>query len=351
MKIVKPLRVIAWSAFALTLVCILIGYLFWRLPNRYSMLYLSPILAGTAVLIFLSSFFLTRYIYKRYVIKPITDIYKFITRLRNLNERNFGWNENHQVEKAINFILLEWSSQSREAMDHYKQVESYRREFLSNVSHELKTPIFSIQGYIHTLIDGGIEDEDINMLYLNKAGKSIDRLISIVDDLESISRLEAGELIIEQRTFDIRDLTKDVIESLELQAREKNVKIFINETLEKPCYVYADKEKIRQVLVNLLVNSIKYGKHDGQTEVGFRDQGDLVYISVVDNGIGVESHQLPRLFERFYRVDKSRSREQGGTGLGLAIVKHILEAHQQSIVAESEIGIGTTFSFTLKKSK
>ena len=351
MKIVKPLRIIAWSAIAITAVCLIIGYIFWMIPTRYSFRYLIPIAIIVAVIILLSSFFLIRYIYKRYVIKPITDVYMFITRLRNLNERNFGWNENHQVEKAINFILLEWSSQSREAMDHYKQVESYRREFLSNVSHELKTPIFSIQGYIHTLIDGGIEDHDINMLYLNKASKSIDRLISIVDDLESISRLEAGELIIEQRTFDICDLTKDVIESLEMQAVEKNIKLYINEASEKPCYVYADREKIRQVFVNLLVNSIKYGKPDGQTEISFRDQGDLVYVAVEDNGIGVESYQLPRLFERFYRVDKSRSREQGGTGLGLSIVKHILEAHQQSIVAESEIGKGTTFSFTLKKSK
>ena len=351
MKIVKPVKVIAWSAVAISVACIAIGWLFTKLPFVYSMKYATTIAIVISILLFLISFFLMRYIYKRYVIKPITDVYKFITRLRNLKERNFGWNENHQVEKEINFLLLEWSSQSRESMDHFNQVETYRREFLSNVSHELKTPIFSIQGYVHTLLDGGIEDQDINMLYLNKASKSIDRLISIVDDLESISRLEAGELLIEQRTFDICDLTKDVIESLELQAKEMNVKVFINEASDKPFYVFADREKIRQVIVNLLVNSIKYGKRDGQTEVSFKDEGDIISTSIADNGIGVDHHDIPRLFERFYRVDKSRSREQGGTGLGLAIVKHIIEGHQQLIVADSEIGVGSTFTFTLKKSK
>ncbi len=351
MKIVKPLRIIAWSAVAITLAVAAIGWLFTKLPFVYSMKYATTISVVISLLIFLISFFLMRYIYKRYVIKPITDVYKFITRIRNLKERNFGWNENHQVEKEINFLLLEWSSQSRESMDRFNQVETYRREFLSNVSHELKTPIFSIQGYVHTLLDGGIEDQDINMLYLNKASKSIDRLISIVDDLESISRLEAGELIIEQRTFDICDLTKDVIESLELQAKEMNVKLIIEDASNKPFYVYADREKIRQVLVNLLVNSIKYGKREGQTKVSFKDAGDVITSAVTDNGIGVEHYQIPRLFERFYRVDKSRSRERGGTGLGLAIVKHIIEAHQQTIVAESEIDKGSTFTFTLKKSK
>lgn len=347
-KIVKPLRVIAISALIMTLICILTGYLFFLTPNRWSLM---AVAIGLSVALFIISFFLFRFIYKQFLIKPIYDVYKNIARLRNLKERNFGWNEDHQVEKEINFILLKWSSESREETKQFKQVETYRREFLSNVSHELKTPIFSIQGYVHTLIDGGIEDQDINMLYLNKAAKSIDRLISIVADLESISKLEAGELDIEPRTFDICDLTNDVIESLEIHAKEKNVKVLINENSDKPFYVFADKDRIRQVLVNLLVNSIKYGKVNGLTEVRFNDDGENIMIEIADNGIGVEQYQLPRLFERFYRVDKSRSREQGGTGLGLSIVKHILEAHQQNIIVESEIEKGTTFSFSLKKSK
>jgi two-component system phosphate regulon sensor histidine kinase PhoR len=264
--------------------------------------------------------------------------------LRELN----GSGDN--IAENINKILIDWSNESREEIDHLKQVETYRREFLTNVSHELKTPIFSAQGYVHTLIDGGIDDRDVNMLYLQKASRSIDRLINIVDDLESISRLEAGDLIIEPRTFDIGDLAQDVIESLELQAKERNVKLTLMDNSEK-CYVYADKDLIRQVFVNLVVNSIKYGKRDGQTEIRYQYSGEQVIVDVEDDGIGIEKGHLPRLFERFYRVDKSRSREQGGTGLGLAIVKHILEAHQQTISVNSEIGTGTTFIFSLKRSK
>jgi two-component system phosphate regulon sensor histidine kinase PhoR len=208
-----------------------------------------------------------------------------------------------------------------------------------------------VQGYIHTLIDGGIEDQDVNMLYLQKAARSLDRLISIVDDLESISKLEAGKMIIEQRTFDICDLAKEVIELLELQAKEKGMKLSVNENSDKTFYVYADKERIRQVLVNLLMNSIKYGKNDGHTEINFIDNAEIVITEINDNGIGISKEHLPRLFERFYRVDKSRSRDEGGTGLGLAIVKHIIEAHNQKINVKSDIGLGTTFSFTLAKSK
>jgi two-component system, OmpR family, phosphate regulon sensor histidine kinase PhoR len=308
------------------------------------------------LVLFLISFMLLgltfRILYRRYVFSSLNQIYKNIVRLRYPNEplRPFG-NQNTEIAEGINRILVDWSNESREEIDHLKQIENYRREFLSNVSHELKTPIFSIQGYVHTLIDGGIEDHDINVLYLNKASRSIDRLINIVDDLESISKLEAGELPVEQRTFDINDLTKDVIESLEFQSKEKNVKVAISANSERPHYVFADRDLIRQVLVNLIVNSIKYGSKDGKTEIRFTDADDKIIIDVEDDGIGIQKQHLSRLFERFYRVDKSRSREQGGTGLGLAIVKHIIEAHHQQISVNSEIGKGTIFSFSLKKSK
>jgi len=251
----------------------------------------------------------------------------------------------------INRILEENAKEQKEEIDHLMQMELYRKEFLGNVSHELKTPIFNVQGYIHTLIDGGIEDYDINLLYLNKAARSIDRLISIVEDLESISKIESGQLILELRTFDITELAREVLESSELMAREKKIHLYIKETTNKPNYVYADKERIRQVLVNLIVNSIKYGRENGFTEVRFYDYDDQVTIEIEDNGTGIEKQNLPRIFERFFRVDKSRSRIQGGTGLGLAIVKHIIEAHFQKIGAVSEPGHGTTFTFTLKKSK
>ncbi len=234
---------------------------------------------------------------------------------------------------------------------HLKELEAYRKDFLGNVSHELKTPIFTIQGYVHTLLEGGIDDRDIDILYLQKASKSIDRLISIVDDLESISRLEAGELILDQRTFDIGELITEVIDSLEMRAEEFQMTLYFNAENTKQVYVYADKDRIRQVLVNLLVNSIKYGRKGGQTIVSVDEHNRYCTIDVRDNGIGIEKQHLGRLFERFYRVDKSRSREMGGTGLGLAIVKHIIEAHRQKISVDSALGEGTTFTFTLQKSR
>ena len=329
------------------LVSIIVELIFYFIEHSFSLILFVSILLAT----FLCSYFVLLAVYQNHFEKHFDRIYKSIVKLRNpsqpLRELN---GDGNNIAENINKILIDWSNESREEIDHLKQVETYRREFLTNVSHELKTPIFSAQGYVHTLIDGGIDDRDVNMLYLQKASRSIDRLISIVDDLESISRLEAGDLIIEPRTFDIGDLAQDVIESLELQAKERNVKLTLKDNTEKH-YVYADKDLIRQVLVNLIVNSIKYGKRDGQTEVRYQYSGEQVIVDVVDDGIGIEKGHLPRLFERFYRVDKSRSREQGGTGLGLAIVKHILEAHHQTISVQSEIGNGTTFSFSLKRSK
>lgn len=304
-------------------------------------------------LLFVFSFLLIavsyRLLYRRFIFHHLLAIYDTVYRLRHPGLPVPVKTSQTDLASEIRSLLNDWDAVSREEIDQLKQVENYRRDFLSNVSHELKTPIFSIQGYIHTLIDGGIEDADINMLYLNKASKSMDRLISIVDDLESISRLEAGMLVVEERTFDLAELAKDVIESLEMQAREKKITFSVND--DKPHYVFADKDMIRQVLVNLLVNSIKYGKQEGHTYIQFTDSADSVNTKVSDNGIGIEGHHLKRLFERFYRVDKSRSREQGGTGLGLAIVKHIIEAHRQQISVESEFGKGTTFSFNLRKSK
>lgn len=308
------------------------------------------------VLFFLISFLIIglafRLLYGQYIYHNLHQIYGHILKLRNPKEMIRPYKEDKRdITTEINRILIDWSNESREEIDHLKQVETYRRDFLSNVSHELKTPIFSIQGYVHTLIDGGIDDTDVNIHYLGKASKSIDRLISIVDDLESISKLEAGELPVESRTFDLNELVHDVEDSLELQAKERSVTLKIDHPADKPMYVFADKDLVRQVLVNLLVNSIKYGTQDGSTIVKYSDAGDKVIVDVMDNGIGISKLHLPRLFERFYRVDKSRSREQGGTGLGLAIVKHILEAHGETITVNSEPGEGTTFSFSLKKSK
>jgi two-component system, OmpR family, phosphate regulon sensor histidine kinase PhoR len=243
-----------------------------------------------------------------------------------------------------------WMEEARQSeIGQLKKLENHRKEYLGNVSHELKTPIFNIQGYISTLIDGGLHDESINMDYLKRADKSVDRMINIIDDLETISQLESGVLELELDSFDILELTKDIFASLEFQASAKKITFGFLEPYAQPVYVVADKFRIRQVIVNLVTNSIKYGKEGGKTIVGFLPKDNDVTIYVTDDGIGVEPVHLPRLFERFYRVDKGRSREQGGTGLGLAIVKHIIEAHHQSIKVSSKVGEGTTFSFSLQK--
>jgi len=263
---------------------------------------------------------------------------------KNLPESHYSGNEIDNLNQEI----LAWADDRKNEIERLKKLEMYRKEFLGNVSHELKTPIFNIQGYVLTLLDGGLEDETINRNYLQRAEKSVDRMITIIDDLEAISQLETGELQLEPEKFDIVALTKDVLDAQEMKATTKGIILTMPEDL-KPIYVFADRFRIRQVIVNLIVNSVKYGKEYGETKVRFYDVGENVSIEIADNGIGIEKEHLPRLFERFYRVDKSRSREMGGTGLGLAIVKHIIEAHSQNINVMSTEGVGTVFSFMLKK--
>lgn len=248
----------------------------------------------------------------------------------------------------LNLEILAWADDRKNEIERLKKLEIYRKEFLGNVSHELKTPVFNIQGYVLTLLDGGLEDPSINKKYLERAEKSIDRIISTIGDLEAISQLETGELKLEIERFDIVALTKDVIDAQELNSTAMGIMITIPKDVV-PIFVMGDAFRIRQVLVNLIVNSIKYGKEYGETQISFYERGGLVSVEVADNGIGIPAEHLPRLFERFYRVDKSRSREQGGTGLGLSIVKHIIEAHEQTLNVTSTEKEGTIFSFTLKK--
>ncbi|MCC7302238.1 MAG: sensor histidine kinase [Bacteroidia bacterium] len=243
----------------------------------------------------------------------------------------------------------ELSEARRSEVEQLKKLENYRKEFLGNVSHELKTPIFNIQGYILTLLEGGLEDPKVNQDYLRRAEKSVDRMISIVEDLQAISQLETGEMELEYEQFDIIPLIRDVLDAQELKARSKRITLTFRESDSKSVWVVADKFRIRQVIVNLVVNSVKYGKENGETRLRVYDAGNIVHVEVSDNGIGIAKEHLPRLFERFYRVDKSRSREMGGTGLGLSIVKHIIEAHGQTIQVMSTEGAGSVFTFTLKK--
>ena len=246
--------------------------------------------------------------------------------------------------------VKKWLSERSAEIEHLKDTEQFRRDFLGNVSHELKTPIFNIQGYILTLLEGALEDKEINRKYLLRTEKSVERMISIVEDLESISHLETNVEEIKFGQFDIVATCSAVLDALEDKAKQNAISIVFDKEY-KPILVQADEQKISQVLTNLLVNSIKYGNQNGITKVHFFDMNDVLLVEVSDDGIGIEEPHLARLCERFYRVDDSRSREKGGTGLGLSIVKHIIESHQQTLNIRSTVGVGSTFSFTLKKAE
>ncbi|MEO7174504.1 MAG: ATP-binding protein [Saprospiraceae bacterium] len=288
-------------------------------------------------------YFLQHYVYRR-----IKLIYKIISRSKQSTKASTLERGNSPINAVENDVMI-WASQQESEIEESEALEAYRREYLGNVSHELKTPIFNIQGYIHTLMDGALEDPTINMRYLSRAAKNVERLQTIVEDLESISKLESGELILDIQRFDLKTLAEEVIEDLEYQASEKKIKIQFKDGASPNFHVFGDREYFRQVFVNLLSNSIKYGKNGGSTKISFYDLHGNVLIEISDNGIGIAESHLKYLFDRFYRVDKSRSREEGGSGLGLAIVKHIIEAHDQKINVRSTIGSGTTFGFTIRK--
>lgn len=304
-----------------------------------------------AILIFSTSYFVASYIIEKFIYRRIKIIYKTIhsLKLKNILPENVTFN--NDLLGQVNRDVVEWAQTNRRVIDELRSQDEYRKEFIGNVAHELKTPIFNIQGYILTLLEGGLEDEKINREYLLRADRSVERMINIVEDLDTVTKLESGQLTMELVKFDIVKLVQEVAELQEMDARRKGISLNIKRANDKPVYVFADKDRIRQVLSNLLVNSIKYGKEKGFTDIRFFDMDDNILVEVSDNGIGISPEHLPRLFERFYRIDKSRSRESGGSGLGLAIVKHIIEAHNQTINVRSKLGAGSTFSFTLEKAR
>lgn len=298
------------------------------------------------------SFFLFFYALEFFIYRKIKLIYKTIHSLKTQKYdaviENFDWDKDPIFEMSKE--VINWARDKKMEIAQLKKVADFRKEFLGNVSHELKTPIFSIQGYLHTLLDGAMDDPEVNTKFLKKAAKSTDRLSDLVADLLEISKLESGELVMNEELFDINALTKDVYEQFEVKAKEKGIELTIKEGCNKPFMVLADKYRIRTVLVNLVGNSLKYGKPNGFTSAAYYVMGDNILVEIADTGEGISQEYLPRIFERFYRVDKSRTRndEVGGTGLGLAIVKHIIEAHHQTVNVRSTIGLGTTFGFTLK---
>jgi two-component system phosphate regulon sensor histidine kinase PhoR len=287
---------------------------------------------------------------RKYVAYKIKPIYSIVAS-RNVHTHEILDEMKDKHVEHISEELSAWADTNDQKIEQLKQTEKFRKEYLGNVAHELKTPIFNIQGYISTLLNGGLEDDLINRKFLERTEKSIDRLINIVNDLDTISKLESDMTALKMVDFDIVALTKEIADQLEMKASEHKIKFFIKgaDNLPSPFWVSADKHYVGQVLVNLLTNSICYGREGGQTRVRFRDLLDKILVEVEDTGVGIAKEDLPRVFERFYRTDKGRSREHGGTGLGLAIVKHIIEAHGEHINLRSELGTGSTFSFTLKK--
>ena len=299
--------------------------------------------------LYIFTFFLLQYRIEKFIYNRVQKIYKHLILIDPNNAKKL------EIKNDMNTLLKEveqFTSSKKIEIDNLKIQEEYRREFLGNVAHELKTPLFTVQGYLETLLDGAINDITVRQKYIERAQNGVDRLIYIVNDLDLITKIEADVIKLNKTTFDIVDLFKEVFELLEYNADKKGIILLFDRKHNKPIYVKADKDKIRQVLINLIENSIKYGADKGSTEISIEPLiKNKLIIKVADNGIGIEQKNIPRVFERFFRVDKSGSRNQGGSGLGLAIVKHIIEAHQERIYVTSEYKKGTEFSFTLEISQ
>ena len=348
MKFSNPRKIALFTSVVITAASLLIYIISSLLIHREANLWV--LLIYVSVLIPLSYFILHKLL-NRFFWDKIKLIYKNIHSLKvpkNTNTKKSIYIDDDIIDN-VNQQVIEWSRDKSIEIDQLKKMEAYRREFVGNVSHELKTPIFNIQGYILTLLDGGLEDPSINREYLLRTEKSIDRMIMIIKDLDAIAKLDSGELKLDLKKFDIGELVNEVFDFLEIKAKEKNTRLYIGSKSEKHINVFADRESIKQVLINLVDNSLKYGITDGKTKVSFFDMDENLLIEVTDNGYGIGQEDLIRVFERFYRSDKARSLQHGGSGLGLSIVKHIIEAHNQTINVRSTIGVGTTFAFTLKK--
>ncbi len=306
------------------------------------------------IVIFLGSFGLILFTLQTFIYRKIKLIYKLIYQTKASKREEFYY-KNILPQKGIDEVREDveaWAQQRKTEIEILQQNEIFRKEFLQNLSHELKTPIFAIQGYVDTLLSGALHNEAVNSKFLQSTARNVDRLVNLVDDLDEISKLESGEQLFYYQNFIIQDLIKEVYDSLYIRAKDKDIRCTIKKGCEFPLTVYADKEKIRQVFINLIDNAIKYGKQNGTIEASFYNiDGKSVLIEISDDGAGISEEHLPRIFERFYRTDLARSRKAGGSGLGLSICKHIVEAHGHTIHVRSKIDVGTTFGFTLQSKR
>jgi two-component system phosphate regulon sensor histidine kinase PhoR len=335
----------AYTSLAITIVLSVFIIVFGRFSLTEDWLFL---LAFSACCL-LTSFLIIQLRVQRFIYRRVKKIYDDVSMLDafDLDAGNITTDMETLTREVERF-----AQDKKLEIETLKIRENYRKEFIGNISHELKTPLFTVQGYILTLLDGAMKDKMVRRKYLQRANKGVERLIYIVKDLDMISRLEAGDLNLEIEVFNIIELIQNVFDLLEMKAAKKEITLTFDREYTQSIFVRADREKIQQVVSNLVVNSIKYGKEGGTTEVSIENLvSNKIIVRVTDNGEGVEAVNIPRLFERFFRVDKSGSRREGGSGLGLAIVKHILEAHNEKIYVESKIGVGSEFSFTLEKAK
>ena len=302
------------------------------------------------IVVFIGSFALIQFTLEKFIYRKIKLIYKLIhqTKATRKEEMYFKYLLPQKGIDEVREDVEKWAEKRNEEIELLRQNEAFRKEFLQNLAHEFKTPIFAIQGYVDTLLNGALEDENVSKKFLENTSRNVDRLVNLMNDLDEISKLEMGEQLLYKQNFIVQELLREVFDSLSLAASQKNIKVGIKKGCETPIIVFADKEKIRQVLINLVENAIKYGKVNGIIQASsYKTDGENVLIEVSDDGIGIEEEHLRRIFERFYRTDAARSRDRGGTGLGLAICKHIIEAHGHSIHVRSTVDVGTTIGFTL----
>ncbi|MEP6513317.1 MAG: ATP-binding protein [Parafilimonas sp.] len=313
------------------------------------------VIAITAfIIICAGSYLLIRFVLESFIYRKLKLIYKYIyqTKANKKEEMYYKYILPKKNIDEVREYVEEWGEQKRAEIESLQNNEAYRKEFLQNLAHEFKTPIFNLQGYIDTLLNGALDNPEINKKFLENAAKNVTRMVNLVNDLDEITKLESGEQLLLKKNFIIQDVIKDVFETLSLKAAENNIHCFIKKGCEQPIQVFADVEKIAQVLVNLIDNAIKYGKAGGHVIASiYKTDTEHVLIEISDDGVGISEEHLPRIFERFYRTDHGRSRNVGGTGLGLAICKHIIEAHEQSIHVRSKINVGTTIGFTMQAKK
>jgi two-component system, OmpR family, phosphate regulon sensor histidine kinase PhoR len=312
------------------------------------------VLVGSFIIIFIGSYGLIAFTLERFIYRKIKLIYKFIYQTK-ASKKEETYYQYILPQKSIDEVredVEEWAEKRVEEIEMLKRNEQFRKEFLQNLAHEFKTPVFAIQGYVDTLLHGALENPEVNRPFLEKTSRNIDRLVNLIDDLDEISKLERGEQVMYKQNFIIQELVKDVFESLSIKAEQKGIRCAIKKGCESPLTVFADKEKIRQVILNLVENSIKYGKYGGTITASMyiTDEKHML-VEISDDGIGMAERHLSRIFERFYRTEEGRSLDITGSGLGLAICKHIIEAHAQSIHARSTEHVGTTIGFTLERKR